>query len=50
MDIEEKPQVPQEWQETSTEESQQVVCEEPQEAPSEESEETSATPEDIEQN
>ena len=48
MDIEEKPQVPQEWQETATEEPQQVVCEEPQETPSEEpSEETS---EDIEQN
>ena len=47
MDAEEKYQVPQEWQETSTEDAQQVVCEEPQETPSEESEETS---EDIEQN
>ncbi len=47
MDFEEKPQVPQEWQETSTDEPKQAVCEEPQETPSEESEETS---EDIEQN
>ena len=38
MDSEEKPQVQEEWQETSDEESQQVVCETPQETPFEDSE------------
>jgi hypothetical protein len=46
MDFEEKHQVPEEWQETSDDESQQVVCEEPQETPFEDSEDES---EDIEQ-